>query len=161
MSDLSISVKWNGVSALRERLALMREKIDKATADGVKKGVEIVQVAAQANTLSVFREWTGRLSDSIVTDGPTNIGAGAYQARAFPSGPEAPGTPYGRIQELGGTIFPHNPSGRLWWEGPDGRPRSATSVTLPPRPYLRPALETSVPAMRNAISDAWRQALEG
>lgn len=47
---------------------------------------------------------------------------------------------YGRIQELGGTIKPLHAK-VLAWIGDDGQMHFAKRVTLPPRPYLRPALD--------------------
>lgn len=150
-------MRWTGISDAVDALKRKAVSVEHATAEGVRRGITIVQEAAQANTLTVFRQWTGALSESIIVDGPMQIGASSYRARTYPT------IVYGRIQELGGTILPHNPSGRLWWEGirSDGSFGliSAKEITLPPRPYLTPALETSIPAMRDAISGAWEQAL--
>ena len=47
---------------------------------------------------------------------------------------------YGRIQELGGVITPVYAK-MLSWVGDDGVRRFANSVRLPPRPYMRPAMD--------------------
>lgn len=160
---MKISVEWDGVSALRDEIREREDRVDLATREGVMAGARIIQDQARVNTRFVFVEWTGRLADSIVTDGPESIGEGSYRSRTYPSGGPDPGTPYGRIQELGGEIVAHNPTGLLWFEGfrKDGSFGliSTPSVTLKPHPYLEPALETSQPALRDEMADVWGQAI--
>ena len=47
---------------------------------------------------------------------------------------------YARIQELGGTVRPVH-ARLLHWVGDDGDDVFARSVTIPARPYLRPAFD--------------------
>jgi len=59
---------------------------------------------------------------------------------------------YARIQEFGGTIEPVKAKA-LHWEQ-DGKDIFAKSVTLPPRPYFRPAIENNEDKIVKAMSDA-------
>ena len=100
-----------------------------------------MQIAGEAkkNTVKVFRTKTqggasvGTLRASINhdlvkkgMDGMAKVGAGGAAKK------------YAAIQEFGGTITAKNPSGYLSFPVGDGYAR-VRSVTLPPRPYLRPA----------------------
>lgn len=66
---------------------------------------------------------------------------------------------YGRIHELGGTIYPVN-GPYLVFQAPDGQWVRATSVTIPPRPFLQPAMEQSESTIEREVADAlgttWR-----
>lgn len=161
---MKISVAWQGIGAVKDELHAMKDRTDKASHEGVMRGATIIQEQARVNTRFMFVDWTGRLSDSIVTSDAAHTGDGSWSAKAFPSGGPDPGTPYGRIQELGGEIVAHNPTGLLWWEGfrADGSFGliSKPSVTLKPHPYLRDALETSMPALRDLMVSVWGQAIE-
>jgi len=84
---------------------------------------------------------------------------GAYRATAEVS----PRIIYARIQELGGTVTAKHltQSGRpgyLRWSGPGGF-RFARSVTLPPRPYMRPVHRRMVAdgRLRQAAASAVRK----
>lgn len=81
-------------------------------------------------------------------DGPTVYG-----------GSVGPTIVYGPIQERGGTITPKR-APMLAWRTADGW-RRARSVTLPPRPYMRPAVTASIPRIRRIVADAWTRALRG
>lgn len=74
---------------------------------------------------------------------------------------------YGRIQELGGNIYPHHMArsgsgrpGMLSWVA-DGRRIYARHVYLPARPYLSPALASSQGAIEQRFYDVWGAALAG
>lgn len=58
---------------------------------------------------------------------------------------------YARIQEFGGTIVPRKAKVLHWVQ--DGKDIFAKSVTLPPRPYFRPAIESSEAEVIKAMSD--------
>lgn len=81
-------------------------------------------------------------------DGPTVFG-----------GAVGPTIIYAAIQEFGGTITPKR-APMLAWRTADGW-RRARSVTLPPRPYMRPAVTASIPRIRRIVADAWTRALRG
>lgn len=76
---------------------------------------------------------TGTLRRSVMVDGPNRVGFGVYEARIGPT------VVYSRIQELGGTA---------------GR-----GSTLPPRPYLSPAVTASMPELGVIYREAWAAAL--
>ena len=65
---------------------------------------------------------------------------------------------YAAIQELGGTIKPKDPNGYLTFKI-DGHFVSVKSVTLPARPYLKPAVDS--PFMRGVIDHELRAAING
>lgn len=75
------------------------------------------------------------------------------------SGGVGPTTVYAAIQERGGTILPRR-AALLAWRTADGW-RRARSVTLPPRPYMRPAVRDAIPRIRRIVADAWTRALRG
>ena len=77
---------------------------------------------------------TGTLRRSVRPTAPHKIGFGAWEVRVGPT------VVYGRIQELGGQA---------------GRGRS---VTLPARPYMKPALEKAWPDLAAIYAGAWREA---
>lgn len=57
---------------------------------------------------------------------------------------------YALIHELGGTIVPKTAKA-LAIPQPDGSVRFAQSVTIPPRPYLRPAADKNYPDLPERI----------
>ena len=67
---------------------------------------------------------------------------------------------YGRIQELGGVIKPVIAK-MLSWIGDSGERIFANSVTLPPRPYLRPAVDEHMDEIVDAIAYQLKQNIEG
>lgn len=79
---------------------------------------------------------TGHLKRSIYTKGAIG-GGGTYGARVEPR------TVYARIQELG------------------GRAGKGHRSYLPPRPYVKPAVEAMRTPIGNAIKSLWRRAWAG
>lgn len=77
---------------------------------------------------------SGALAESLHVEGPAAVGAGVF-ARVGPT------SPYGRIQELGGT--------------------AGWGAQLPARPYLWPAVRDSLPAINAIYREAWTAALTG
>lgn len=75
---------------------------------------------------------TGTLRRSVRTGPVTRVGFGSYSVKVGPT------VVYARIQELGGVITPKTAAHLRFRLG--GREVYAKSVTLPPRPYFRPAL---------------------
>jgi len=67
---------------------------------------------------------------------------------------------YGRIQELGGVIKPVKAK-RLHWVDEEGRHLSALAVTIPARPYLRPAVDDNVSEITGAVGENLRIEIEG
>ena len=119
----------------------------KAAVAAVQAGGHQVMNFARLNIHSTFsKHQTGGLSNSI-----------SVEAKAVGKGAEATIAPhkvYARIQELGGTIRPKSAS-RLAWRDPDsGKWCTAKQVTLPPRPYMRPAVEDHMTEIRDAMLSA-------
>jgi phage gpG-like protein len=99
---------------------------------------------------------TGTLRRSIVMEGPVRTGLGTATARVGPT------VVYGRIQELGGTITAKN-APYLMISFPDGGFAQVTQVTLPPRPFLEPAVRDVVDsgALMEVMTHVWGAAIEG
>lgn len=156
---------WRGIERFVEAVDAMKVRVNHSTYEGVMRGGRAIQEQARVNTGIIFRLWTGRLSDSITVDDAIQTSKG-WGVDIYPQGGDSyPGTPYGRIQELGGTMFAHNSSGFMWWEGlrSDGTFGliRAREVTLPPRPYLEPAVQEMKPVLEQIMMDAWEEALFG
>lgn len=61
------------------------------------------------------------------------------------------GVIYAAIHEFGGTIFPKKAGGKLMWTDKSGAFHQADHVTIPARPYLRPALFENLAEIVDAI----------
>ncbi len=111
--------------------------------DAVTEGAAVIQSYAQMNARNVFsRNQRGQLRNSIMmTVRRTGTGAEAEIG---------PRVIYGRIQELGGTIRPK--SAKVLHFKIDDRDIFARQVTIPPRPYLRPAVEDHMDQIRAAMN---------
>lgn len=134
----TISVKIEGADRLVEKLnRISRALRGQVAKEAVHAGGLQVQNNARLNIRHTFsRHQTGGLSNSISTSSRI-VGEGAEADVAVHK-------VYARIQELGGTIrpLPSNKRGLLFWRDPDsGKLHAARSVTLPPRPYLAPAIK--------------------
>ncbi|OGO12733.1 MAG: hypothetical protein A2Y53_04880 [Chloroflexi bacterium RBG_16_47_49] len=66
---------------------------------------------------------------------------------------------YGRIQELGGIIKPVFAK-MLSWIGDDGKRIFAHQVRIPPRPYLRPAVDSNMDTIRQAVEEQIKRGIE-
>jgi len=95
---------------------------------------------------------TGHLGASVVAT-PTVIGDGFAMKEVGST------APYARIQEFGGTIHPVK-ADKLAWVGMGGM-HFGKSVTLPARPYLKPALDLIVASgeLSKAAADAFLASL--
>lgn len=107
---------------------------------------------AKIKAMEVFRKVTGNLAGSIST---TLVSASGNEAVAE-VGPTAV---YGRIQELGGTIRPLTKK-MLHWVDEEGNHHKAFLVTLPARPYLRPATEEHINDVMEAVAVSLRYDIE-
>lgn len=103
---------------------------------GTSQVLHAIERQAKMNATINPKVRTGRLRSSIVVKGPQG-GGGKW------SGEVGPTVIYGRIQELGGTIFPKRAK-FLHWVDASGD-HFARHVTLPARPYLKPAAEMVTP----------------
>ena len=106
----------------------------------------------------------GDLKRSIDVEGPVG-GDGVYMARVGPTvesmnpGPGGSIRNYGRIQELGGVITPRV-SQRLAFTI-YGEFRTAMFVVRPPRPYMKPGREQSLPHIEELASSEIAKAIAG
>jgi phage gpG-like protein len=131
-----------------------------ATGDQLLKalnaGAEVVRANARINVEKTFSsKSTGGagLGESIIvevdksgrTEASVNVG---------------PTVVYGRIQELGGVIKPVYAK-LLSWIGDSGERIFANAVTIPPRPYLRPAVDEHMDEIEAAVAHHLREAIEG
>jgi phage gpG-like protein len=103
----------------------------------------VIEAQAKKKVEETFENKLGNLAGSIQT---TLVSSAANQA-VVEVGPTAI---YGRIQELGGTIVPVNAK-MLFWVNEAGESRAAWSVTLPARPYMKPAAENYMSEINEAI----------
>lgn len=158
---------WKGISESVDALGRMRVRVRMATAQIAVQGALVIKLRAQFNILNRFKQHTGRLFNSMTSDPIAKaLGPNDYTARAYPRGPASPmGTPYGRIQELGGTIHAHNPTGLLWFDSLQESGKwgiiSVPEVTLEGRFYLRDAVIASEGELHNLSKRGWASAVEG
>ena len=143
----TIVVKAEG---FQKDLARVEKKLRTAAAvAAVESGGRQIVNFAKLNVQRVFNHHQG--GDAGIN------GTWTVEAKAIGKGAEAtiaPHTAYTRIQELGGTIEPVHAK-RLAWRDPDtGKWCFAKKVTLPPRPYLRPAVEDHMTEIRDAMLSA-------
>ena len=139
-----ISIKLTGVDELIAKL----NQIDKAFRGEagrsmVGAGAMIINGETQKNINETFsKKNTGGLKNSVATVVSENKPEAKVEVRKI----------YARIQEFGGTIEPVKAKALHWVQ--DGKDIFAKSVTLPPRPYFRPAIENNEDKIVKAMSDA-------
>jgi phage gpG-like protein len=115
-----------------------------ALADTVEAGARVIETYAKINVEKTFsNDSTGGLAGSIIVN---MLGASANKAEAE----IGPTKIYGRIQELGGVIKPVHAKMLHWVK--DGIDYFANMVTLPARPYLRPAVDEHLDDIREAMA---------
>ena len=129
------------------------EKIDKKIRGEVARkavdagGHQVMDYARLNIRQKLNKHPRGHLANSITVTSK-NTGSGAVAE-------VKPNREYARIHEFGGTIVPRK-ARMLYWRDPDtGELRAAKRVTIPARPYLRPAVEDHkeeiIAAMREVI----------
>lgn len=140
----SSSLKWNGDA--------LTAKMRQAQKLGVNKTMS--ECVAHAKNNHAWQNRTGILEGSI------NI---VDLARDVETGVEgrwgSQDVVYALIHELGGVIVPKKAKA-LAIPMPDGSMRFAKSVTIPARPYLRPAADTLYPQLAANVKAAY-QSLSG
>ena len=163
----TIKIDLEGVDELERKLS----KLSKAAAttiakDAVDEGGAVIQFHAQLNARNVFSDnQRGQLRNSTRNESIRNSPVQDWiESRTTATGAEAeigPHVIYGRIQELGGTIRPVHAQALHWVI--DGEDRFAKKVTIPARPYLRPAAEEHSPqiteVMRRTLADGINDAV--
>ena len=142
----SMHIELEGKAELEQKLATLSKAVAITIAkDAVDEGAAVVQYHAQLNARNVFsNRQRGQLRNSI-----------RVESRATNTGAEAEIVPhviYARIQEFGGTIRPVHAQFLHWTT--DGVDHFARQVTIPARPYLRPAVEDHKPQIMIAMKEA-------
>ena len=159
------------VDACAAAIGDLADAMIRVTPDAVVKGGKLIQAQARSNA-------SHRPGPNVITDalrssilvGPGATSGAVGAAVAAPVGAYrwslivGPSVIYGRIQELGGNVYPHHMArsgsgrpGMLGWggTGPMNRTHFARHVYLPPRPYLAPALIQQRAAVQQSFYDAW------
>jgi phage gpG-like protein len=116
-------------------------------------GGYVIEAAAKINVGNTFNPNSGNLAGSINTELVKTTDQNAEVA-------VGPSVIYGRIHELGGTVKPVLAK-MLRWKDKDGNWYSAMSVTLPARPYLRPAVDNNEEKIMKAVAENLRIEIEG
>lgn len=154
----AIKVQVDGAPQWWAAVEQMRGRVRAATDKAVNDGLHEIQLKAQQN-LTFYSHPRGTPTPSAPGEPPalisgalrrsikvrrTKRGPGVYEGRVGPT------IIYGRIQELGGRLG-HNPRHGMWRQ----------PGYLPPRPYLRPAVISVLPKIRQIFLDAWARAIRG
>lgn len=151
----TVKVDLEGTEELQKKLSKLSQAAATSIAkDAVDEGAAVIVFNAQLNARDVFSDrQRGQLRNSIRSESKI-VGNGA-EAEIGPH------VIYGRIQELGGTIRPIR--GQFLKFQIDGEWKQVKQVTIPARPYLRPAVEDHIDqiseVMREAIADGIQNAV--
>lgn len=133
------SLKWNGKA--------LTAKMKRAQIKGVNNTMALCVQDAKNN-----HAWKNRTG---VLEGSIDIAEGAHPEGAGIAGTwGSKGVVYALIHELGGTIRPVKAKA-LAIPQPDGSVRFVKQVTIPPRPYLRPAADANYPKLPALIKKAF------
>jgi len=172
LSEFTCSFKASSVAGLNAALDRIVAAAVEATPSAVFQAAAIVQGKARDNAShrpgpNVI---SGDLRRSIIVGagdsaGPmagTTARIGVYRWSSV----VGPTVIYGRIQELGGDVYPKHltKSGKPGWLGwggtPGHRTHFARHVYIPARPYLSPALAASLPQVQQRFYDVWAAAIK-
>jgi phage gpG-like protein len=145
--DISVSV--TGADEFAAALDALQQRMHSATRKATKDGLKLLERRAHSQLSRYYHppntptpsppgeppaRITGHLRGSLSPTGPVPTGGGF-------TGQLGPTAVYSRIQELGGQT---------------GRNHS---VTLPPRPYLKPAVLGARSDLARIYLEAWRRAM--
>lgn len=170
-ATFTVRFESSSVAACAAAIGDLADAVIRVTPAAVVRGGGVIQAGARRNASGrpgpdVI---TGALRSSILI-GPGDSSGAVGAAVAAPAGPYrwsviiGPSVIYGRIQELGGNVYPHHMArsgsgrpGMLGWggSGPMNRTHFARHVYLPPRPYLAPAVVQQRAAVQQSFYDSW------
>lgn len=140
-------VKFTGGPELRAALLALGARTSDNTLDAIEQGAIALRDRIQENLAQRFyppssppgeppASRTGYLFEQVLWR-VAEISDARVQARVYPS------TVYARIQELGGITG------------------AGYRTHLPPRPYVRPAIEEISPQVQSLLTRAWAEAMRG
>ena len=154
MADISLQIE--GKEELARKMSHLSKAVRTSIAkDAVDEGAAVIQFHAQLNARNKFSSrQRGQMRNSIRNSSKEEWISSKTTAQGAVA-EVGPHTIYARIQEFGGIIYPRRAS-MLHWKDENGEDHFAKSVTIPARPYLRPAAEDHI----DQISDVMRQAVE-
>lgn len=149
-----MSSKTYTISQFADALSNLEKHVrGKVIAKAAMAGGFAIEAYAKINVEKTFKPGTGNLANSIITTLEKSSDAEAKVS-------VGPTIIYGRIQELGGVIKPVTAK-RLHWVDEKGQHHTALAVTLPARPYLRPAVDEHEDKIIKAVSENLRIEIEG
>lgn len=148
MAD-GVSFTWENIQVVEDRLSAVAAKIAVANKLAITLAANILKKNTQTG-LALRSHPRGTPTPSPPGDAPAlvtgalrrSIDVQIQSSAVLATAQIGPTIIYGRIQELGGSA---------------GRGHAAH---LPARPYMKPALEYSIPEMGEAVRSAWLSAFE-
>lgn len=145
MSTTYLEVDLSGEEGLISRLKQIDRTMQTDAAEKmVIVGAETIKGAAVLNIHEIFSEkQTGGMTNSIIVESQRHKDGAEATAKVQKI--------YARIQEFGGTIRPRK--AKLLHFFIDGKEIFAKKVTLPARPYLKPAIDDNKPEIIKAMAD--------
>lgn len=140
------------MSELTDALKKISNRVTgKELSKAVLAGLFTLEAHAKLNIRDTFNQRTGNLASNwdTVVDEYTSHSAEGH------TGPLAV---YARIQELGGVI--RSSKGSLHFQTDDGEWHTVKAVTIPARPYLRPAVDNHKDDIAQAVSIVLKDLIE-
>ena len=152
-----MSIDVTGIEDMKANIDRISKAVDDAARIAVVNGGHLIE--RRAKMLAPVQ--TGTLRRSIHVEA-TQLGPGKWQSITGPS------VIYGRFREFGGTIRPRNASSLAWKNTGAAAGAYGASTVLPPgqsvtqrgKPYMRPAFDQSISALRDVYRAAFREALD-
>jgi phage gpG-like protein len=148
-----IRIELKGKEELEKKLNTMSSQISGDVAlRAVNTGAAIIETKTKLQMDKVLHRRTGMLINSVSFSGQ-KVGKGAVATIRV-------GQVYGKIHEYGGTIVPIR-ARMLHWVNEKGEDVFARKVTIPARPYMRPAIAESEDQVFDAMGRVIDSALKG
>jgi phage gpG-like protein len=152
MAD-KVQVKVDGIDRLLTKLSMLESNISQDLEDAATKGAMVFEKGAKENVSGRggLRVRTGHFRDSIMTKTaertPTRVVVAVTANH-----------PGARIHEFGGVIKAKNKP-YLVFKTEDGEWHTVRSVTIPARPYLRPAFDTGKGTAKDLVASTLRASI--
>lgn len=138
---------------IKRRLAKLESSVKtEATSKGLRAGSNYLIGEIKVNIVEIDLVDTGDLLNSVTED-ELNLGAKAFVTFG-------PHKIYAAIHEFGGIILPTR-GPYLVFMGKDGKLVFTKSVTMPARPYIRPAIDDHGDEALKLVGDTIGQILDG